>query len=440
MLTLKDKIKKITSKHRLVFFILKTTFFYFQSFKLIIDDKYSIRRFEKAIKQNERYPNKDSLFHKPLAFVSCFPPESSGIATYSLKIFSSAPSQVDVFCPVYDIQTFNNNKQLLSAVGNSLFPVERLFYLDASAKYEKIIIALGNSFHHVYAAHLLKILHDNKMNDRVVLYLHDLNLHGLLVLSRNFNILRYLISFFLLYRGDHTPFFSSMGIKMLISKVGVARLLVNSAMARDLLLSEVENKSSVVVDKIFLPVFPFRKSNQQILKKHHGTYYVGTFGIPSSNKCTDVIIESVNELISEGYNLKLVVAGWRAREFFNDTVPEFVLVFDSLTDEELATLMSEMDLAIQLRQQSVGESSGCIPLLLSLGVGVIVSNLGSFTEYSNRGIDIVYDNSVDAVKTAILKHYKNGNSTTNIYNEIPLPTAKDFIERIDMLYNSGSRS
>lgn len=338
-----------------------------------------------------------------LAFISILPPDESGIATYSLKTFSekNIDLPVDLYCPFKSENHKLNNKKEIKNKFVKLHSLQNFFDNNEVYKYSVIFIAVGGSCHHAYIINLLKEIREHNLLNKVYLYLHDLHFRDFFMFYSGMNIWKFAITNMQLY-GD--PRYRDCSIGSLINilralnqlqlnynlglrffqKLGITHFLVNSEAAKELLSNDLDKNSPFIIEKVFLPVLPISSDiDSSIILKESGYVHIGSFGIPSAGKCTPQLIRAIEELNNNGYKIKLIIAGWNAFNYMksNKINKDWLLVFDSLKENELITLMSQMDLAIQLRSMNGGESSGCVPMLISCTVPTIVSNVGSFAEY-----------------------------------------------------------
>jgi hypothetical protein len=81
--------------------------------------------------------------------------------------------------------------------------------------------------------------------------------------------------------------------------------------------------------------------------------------------------------------VRLVIAGWEASSYCRRTgiaaIPG-VEVSDAPDDLSLLDTMRGVDVAVQLRTPTFGESSGVVNQLLALGTPLVVTGEGSFTD------------------------------------------------------------
>ena len=197
------------------------------------------------------------------------------------------------------------------------------------------------------------------------------------------------------------------------SNAGIKRYLVNSKAAFEMVRSDL-NSADTEVSEVFHPVFlpmgadtALDVANTRASLGAYGPLVIGTFGVPGSSKLTDRIIAATHVIRQRGIDVSLIIAGYEVRGFSHtaarDLVGLSVKLFDGPTEVQLLRSMAEVDVAVQLRGQNLGESSGIVPLLLALGKSVLVSEIGSFKEFGQAIRTIPVDASVTQIADAILE-------------------------------------
>jgi glycosyltransferase involved in cell wall biosynthesis len=69
--------------------------------------------------------------------------------------------------------------------------------------------------------------------------------------------------------------------------------------------------------------------------------------------------------------------------------------------------MRQVDVAVQLRSRNLGESSGVVPQLLQLGKPVVVSAIGSFTEFGEAVVQLAPTAVHEEIAATILSAAKS---------------------------------
>jgi glycosyltransferase involved in cell wall biosynthesis len=353
-----------------------------------------------ALEYTLRSASESRQYSSRVAFVTCLPPQDTGIATCSLYSWLGYEGPVDIFCPVADLDWFFYLSEKLtgpSGGGPRLFDVRGFLSMDRAVTYDHIVIAVGNSNHHIYVFELLKKLSSAGSLQRVTLYVHDPCLLNLIQrgagLSSTTQLARTLGDIYEIkpqqIEGhdwvDHAALIGEgiFGVRY-FSNFGIKRFLVNSVAAAEILTRDLAG-TAARVDRIFHPAFlPVEKLEPQFNTAFNGIS-IGMFGIPCSAKRTDTVIRAVKRLAQREHNVRLHIAGFHVAQFAEGRrqLLEGIdcKVFDGPTDPQLIQCMQCVDVAVQLRTQNLGESTGIIPQLLHLGKSVITTDIGSFKEF-----------------------------------------------------------
>lgn len=322
------------------------------------------------------------------AFITCLPPDDTGIATCSLHSWLGAQVPVDIFCPVSDLDWFFSlSHRLRGDDGNGprLFDVGGFLTLDAKCRYKHIVVAVGNSNHHLYIFNLLKKLASVGPLDRVILYIHDPCMLNLVERGTTLSELAFRHTLEEIYAkklsrpsANEYPHDSLVrqgvfGVRYFYS-LGIDKFIVNSEAASKIIKSDIGN-SRAVVKTIYHPVFlPAQHLSIPLMNRSGSRIVIGTFGEPGQAKRTDDVIAVADLLQRKGHKVKLLIAGFKARRFterYDNALRNIEhSIFEGPTDFQLIQCMSECDVAIQLRKRNLGESSGIVPQLLSLGKSV----------------------------------------------------------------------
>jgi glycosyltransferase involved in cell wall biosynthesis len=377
-----------------------------------------------------------------VAFVTCLPPQDTGIATVSLYSWLGYEGPVDIFCPVVDLDWFFYLSKKLkspSGLGPRLFDVAGFLTMDHAVIYDHIVIAVGNSDHHVYVFELLKKLSTAGSLPRVTLYVHDPCLLNLIQKGADLSFRQFTRTLADIYRIDPSQVKSAAMIEQgmfgarYFRHLGIKRFLVNSVAALDILNRDLAG-TSVNVQRIFHPVFLPDGLEELEPQSSFDGISIGTFGVPGSAKGSDKVVGSVKRLMRRGHNVRLVIAGFNAARFAREhrQLLEGIdcKVLDGPTDPQLIWCMQSIDVAVQLRMQNQGESTGIIPQLLHLGKSVIATDIGSFKEFGcavrlispNATEDDIADQVMDLLKRPIdrtnMKRYIDEHSPACFQNQL----------------------
>ncbi|MFM1902726.1 MAG: hypothetical protein RLZZ440_626, partial [Planctomycetota bacterium] len=157
-------------------------------------------------------------------------------------------------------------------------------------------------------------------------------------------------------------------------------LIVNSAACRDLIRTLLGSHADRwTIDVAFLPIEDTAAVSRL---RTAGSLRIGTFGLAGDAKQIDLVGQALAHL-RRHRPVELVIAGWEAGRYCRRTGLDRradVTVLDSPGEATLATAMQSVDVAVQLRAPTFGESSGVVSQLLGLGTPVVVTAEGSFAE------------------------------------------------------------
>lgn len=335
-----------------------------------------------------------------IALIAPMPPAKTGIAWYTLSSFLAADYGVDIYAAYDSIDEYLNaiHEGRLNASNVRIFSIHALAFGRTKNKYKAQIFAVGNSDHNIRVGCALRYLAEFPVDLPTFVYIHDPCLLNLVAhVCREFHA-----SFVSLLRSQYAAKLATAsnlnfenhlalvtrcvyGPKALLSDLRVDGIFVNSTAAADVVHEDFPAFDRNRIHTLFLPVcaVPAVPSAPE----NRGRTRIGTFGIPSAgSKSTSIVVDAFRKLQSKRPNLELLIAGYNAHEFgramgfAND---ESILIEDSPTAPRLEALMRSCDIAVQLRNNHLGESSGIVPQLLALSKPTIVSAVGSFLEYGD---------------------------------------------------------
>ena len=251
---------------------------------------------------------------------------------------------------------------------------------------------MGNSFHNVsYFDAAIK--EENKMNS--FLYCHEISMHNLLLAYLDFSVYKQvmckvypeLTELITNYNGKAIELIQQIkervyGIRAVLLLTRIPNIIVNNNKAREMLIKEIKGTSlenMLTVTKLFLPISVEQaKISNNSLLVDIGDIKIGIFGLPDNKmKSTDVIIKAV-VILNEIYRIKskCLLAGYDVDHYIENS-PEinknYLLWFSNISNEHLFSLMEQVDIAVQLRNNPHGESSAVICELLALNKPIITS-------------------------------------------------------------------
>lgn len=338
-----------------------------------------------------------------LAIVTCLPPAPSGIANFSNKHLQQMPAPVDVYSPVQDVGQFLRLRVALDrrSGGNAaLYPLASLLARDEAEAYDKIVFVLGNSNHNIETYRMMETFSGLGGVARAACYLHDPCCHNVVQMAKGLGIGDYMAFVSTLYgtalgnsggleggRGHRSAVDLGILGTRAISALGIRHFIVNSRAAAELLQNDlsVAQAEQTRIDTLYHPVLPAEVEIGEVSRGD--TFTVGSFGAAGYAKGTDVVVDAVRLMRERGHRARLVLAGYFTRQFMQTSLAgrdiSWIEHAEPQTERELQLDMLKSHVAVQLRRENLGESSGIVPTLIGLGIPTIVSPVGAFAEYGN---------------------------------------------------------
>ena len=319
---------------------------------------------------------------RAVAAVGVLPPAHTAIAACTIDHLQSSRWRTDFF-DANPGPTLAADQTLLA--GNRILPVEVLLPALASGDHGTVVFVLGNSEHHVK---VLRAAMQTRLGcrQRRLAYLHEVNLMILLrahlgadaddlaagVCDSEEPWIRRTL--------ENVPAIGQ-SLRFLAETAHLDGLIVNSDACRRLVLAALGPEAALPIDVAFLPIVDER-TDRRPASGAEAALHVGTFGTGGDTKQFDLVARAVG-LLARRRRVRLTVAGWStARHCRRQGVAalSFVEVHDGPTDEQFTALMQEVDVAVQLRVPTHGESSAAVTRLIGLGTPVVVTGEGSFAE------------------------------------------------------------
>lgn len=327
-------------------------------------------------------PNKPTL-----AIVAPFPPTKSGIADYVAR-------QVPYLQQYYQLVLVDENPQ--DSTAQNPFPGERVsprVFLETPELHQRVLYHLGNSPTHLTALKLLAqvpglvVLHDFFLSDvqqyeDIILNRKDRATFNELIYSHGYrpllevtekgntlNLSDYPCNLKVIEQARKVLLHSRYGMAQAETWYGnrIKQHLGQIGFARDVLPA---------VDRV---------ASRAALGYSPETYLVGTFGFATPAKCLETLINAwATSKFANKKNACLVIAGEFLDERYQSRIHQLldlrqctnVQLLGYLTPEEYALYLSSVDLAVQLRTRSRGETSAALLDCLASGTPVIANNHG----------------------------------------------------------------
>ncbi len=340
-----------------------------------------------VIEQIEDRPRTWTFFVPPrprVAVVAALPPARTGIAPYTLRYLQSDAWQTTFFEAAPGPRPASQGGLL---PGNRVAPAETFPAAALRDRHDAAVFVLGNSAHHVKV--LDALMRSRGSRPRRLAYLHEAALESL----------------FRAWLGPAVERLpappSTVGqqpawiAEALAAKPALARclrllaeqgeldgLIVNSAACRDLVRAALGSLADRwTIDVAFNPL-PDIPAAHQPPSAADDSLTIGSFGLAGDTKRLDLVVQAAGR-IAAARPVRLVIAGWEAARFCRRLQPPRGIDLEVIDSPDEATLLATMhgvDVAVQLRWPTFGESSGVINDLLALGVPLVTTAAGSFAE------------------------------------------------------------
>lgn len=377
-----------------------------------------------------------------IAWLSPMPPQKTGIAHYStmisaglssrfnIKFFSSQPTNhLITRAPVRTYDEFRQQYVL------GLFDLV-IYHLGNNATFHKDIYKLlqeipGLVVIHDYSIHHL-ILHLTLEDMGVTAYLDEIEFqYGPLARKLALEGLN----------GQQMPLWEQglrypANRRVINSALGI---VVHSQFAAAQLVSD-GFMGSIDVIPHFAPNISVRTQEaiiaaRNLLKIQRGTLVISVFGFLSRAKRIESILKAISRLRSQFEDLQVYFVGEPvdgadyASLIREHNLGDTVTITGYVSDQTLETFLMATDVCLNLRYPTQGESSGILPRAFSIGLPVIVSDIGAFSELPDsivRKIS-VGNNEVDDLVETLEDCFTNGPECLSI-SEAQIDYAKNFLD------------
>lgn len=368
-----------------------------------------------------------------VAAVGVLPPARTGIAPVNARHLRSAATPMHFFSA---FPRAKDRQAFLSHPWERLAHPRSLSTFQEREHYAQRLFVLGNSSHHQATLEALRALRDAP--GQTWIYLHDGDLLGMWLGDFGHDLQAVGALYSKAYPewqggpkallGPDRP----LGLRPLMGLGQQVGIIVNSQWTRELVLRDLKEAPPLGIHPLFLPVEPHAPVEA---RQPDGILRVGTFGKPERTKQLDRLVAAV-ELIGAQRPIRLLVAGFDARTFLRKEGllrSDQLEVLDNPSDEALHGAMQSVDVAVQLRFPSRGESSGVVGHLLGLGIPLVVTDTGSFSELGEAAVLVPPTATPLQISEGILEAHESQalRSAAAAYRSTHLPEA--FVSALDEL-------
>jgi glycosyltransferase involved in cell wall biosynthesis len=330
---------------------------------------------------------------EPLNIISSLPPDESGVALCTQKMFASAPWTTRLYVP-WEGERLAKAMELLRRVRHqrraSAVAPQILSISEYQPGRTPAVWILGNSEHHIETIDVLARV--GQPQDFI--YLHEATLDTALGLYHRRK-----------GRSAALPI-SIRDLDHLLGAIRPRNILVNSAYCSQL-IKALPGAAECTVQQLFLPLLDVLPASTAHATKAIGDpLVVMHVGILSGSKRPELIIEAC-ELIRRTRPVRLIFAGYQLDRIFKQKQP-WIEFREGICDEDLTGLMHQADVGIQLRWPQRGESSGAVCQWLGLRKPVVATAGGSFNEFGGAAWLIPPESGPEGVADAILGAAQRG--------------------------------
>jgi glycosyltransferase involved in cell wall biosynthesis len=328
-----------------------------------------------------------------MAYVSPLPPARSGIADYSVELLPELAKVYDI-----DVVVVQEVTEPWVVANCPIRSVED--FLRQANSYDRVIYHFGNSGHH---AHMLDLLREVPG----VVSLHDFYLSGLMNYRAHLKWLEGIGGTFEqeLYRSHGYAAVADFLQHQDVS-VTADRFPMNLEVVRQALGVVVHSKHAASLGEQWhgagggeWAVVPLARASRSLEDRREArralgieddAIVVGSFGIIAPSKCHLELIESWTQTrLARNPKARLILIGesplpayqeacgkWIERE----SLGERVLITGWTDAETFRRYLSAVDIAVQLRAHSRGETSAAVLDCLGAGLATVVNSVGSMAE------------------------------------------------------------
>ena len=367
--------------------------------------KRAIAAWEDILKRQEKFVQPSGPKKRRLAFVSPLPPERTGIADYSAELLPA-------LAQYYDIEIVTTQNHVNEPWVERQASVRDIAWLKENSKaIDRVVYQVGNSPFH---KHMLPLLEQVPG----VVVLHDFYLSGLFYWLENhggvensFNRALYNshgYSSLLLHFKNKGSFFWDECVKRYPANFDFLKnaqgVIVHSNFSRILARQWYENdiqKNWAIIPHLRVPATSCFDSQKKQLGFNENDFVVCSFGFIGPSKINHRLLDCwLKSKAGKSKNCHLVFVGENhvgdygnqlLATIKNSCCAERVHITGFASPSVFQQYLAAADMAVQLRTESRGETSGTVLDCMKYGVPLIVNANGSMAELDAKSVWLLPD-------------------------------------------------
>lgn len=343
-----------------------------------------------------------------LAYVSPLPPEQTGIGYYSAELLPELSNY-------FDIDVVLNQPGIPEESITAHHNIRSVAWFESHGhEYDRVVYQFGNSRFHTHMWDLIEripgvaVMHDFYLGDAMA-YREDCMGVGLalakeLYYSHGYAALKPLL------QGDSRP----QAIRQFPCSYSPIReakgVIVHSRHAQELSAKwygdEVANRIQVIPHLRKLPKvsLKLRRQARERLNIAQDAFLIGSFGVVNRTKLPDRLISAWHSVqFRQDSNAQLVFVGATPDEYCRKLMQHVDaseyksnINFTGWADSSVfLDYLAAVDVAVQLRSDTRGETSGTVLDCMAHGIATICNAHGSFAEVPKNGVWMLDDRFTD---------------------------------------------
>ena len=314
-----------------------------------------------------------------IGFASYFPPEINGCGDVTFNILADGPPQA------HQVTLYTTAKDPIPVAGMDARHIRDLIDVDRPP-HDEIVTVVSNGRHAEFYAAVLQRhggiahLHDGVLNHVFV----GLWMSGKITRRQFFEIYEHW------YGSEVREYLEAVGgwwdqnqaysITAIAEVIQYAKaVIVNSNFLRERVARYFPDKPCEVIEQRYYDMPPRRRTSRA------RKFRIGTFGFVHSNKGIDYIVEALSQL-TDAQSIEFHIVGEgdlrylrriykRLRKIKNGLKSS---IKPGLSQKQFLQEMADVDLAIQLRHPTFGETSSVCQRLLFANIPMLVSDTGYY--------------------------------------------------------------